>query len=375
MRQILIIGGTILTAVVTLGGLAIPVAAQDQTDGAGGLERAVLVQVETLELEPTVVKSGDVITQVCRVRFPDLIAEGQEIIILEDRMAPENLPVNPFEGVSLDVRKSRIGDENVWDFVFGFRLIAPEKAEYLLPAFSFFYLVRDLGEDVEDAEVRQVDGGGGLVRYVSTLTDVPVMDIRDTIELGSFSARATMFRTLAWTVAPLPLLIWFLMLVRLVRRPATISEVQLQEADELRSLEAQIPTPPSIWQARKSLAREFRALAALPPGDNGTALRDLERNLVITGREYLRAELPEVHTGDTTRDLQRHIDGLKDGSRKDALRTLAARLVDYQRGLEYDSPHVIDDPNAEAKVLQDALTLLRPQARLWMRVKEAFGAG
>ena len=60
-----------------------------------------VVQVETLELEPTVVKTGDIITQTYRVRFPDLIGEGKEIIILEDRMTPENLPVHPFEGVSL----------------------------------------------------------------------------------------------------------------------------------------------------------------------------------------------------------------------------------------------------------------------------------
>ena len=51
------------------------------------------VRVETLELEPTVVKTGDLILQRYRVRFPDLIDEGQEILMLEDRMAPETLPV------------------------------------------------------------------------------------------------------------------------------------------------------------------------------------------------------------------------------------------------------------------------------------------
>ena len=36
-------------------------------------------------------KTGDLISQVFRVRFPDLVREGKEIIILEDRMVPENL--------------------------------------------------------------------------------------------------------------------------------------------------------------------------------------------------------------------------------------------------------------------------------------------
>ena len=69
------------------------------------------VWVETLELEPTVVKTGDVISQTYRVHFRDLISEGREIIILEDRMAPENLPVHPFEGVSLDISPEGIAED------------------------------------------------------------------------------------------------------------------------------------------------------------------------------------------------------------------------------------------------------------------------
>ena len=375
MKRTRIIGGLIVTVVVTLVSLGTQAAAQPQPEPANVPDAASPVQVETLDLEPTVVKTGDLITQTNRVRFPDLIGEGKEIIILEDRMTPENLPVHPFEGVSLDVRKRQIEDEHIWDFVFGFRLIAPEKATYVLPAFSFFYLVRDLGEDVEDAEVRQVDGGGGLVRYVTTLTDVPIIDIRDTIELGNFATRATLFRTLGWTVAPLPLLVWMVMLVRLAREPTTVSEAQQKEADELARLEAQIPAPPSIWQARRNLVHQLKALKEFLPSDNGTALSDLERNLVISGREYLQAELPGVHTGDTPKDIQRYIDGLQDGARKEALRTLASRLVTYQSGLEYGSPWAIGDPMAEAQALRRSLTMLRPRMLLWMRVKGLLGAG
>ena len=375
MKRTRIIGGLIVTVVVTLVSLGTQAAAQPQPEPANVPDAASPVQVETLDLEPTVVKTGDLITQTNRVRFPDLIGEGKEIIILEDRMTPENLPVHPFEGVSLDVRKRQIEDEHIWDFVFGFRLIAPEKATYVLPAFSFFYLVRDLGEDVEDAEVRQVDGGGGLVRYVTTLTDVPIIDIRDTIELENFATRATLFRTLGWTVAPLPLLVWMVMLVRLAREPTTVSEAQQKEADELARLEAQIPAPPSIWQARRNLVHQLKALKEFLPSDNGTALSDLERNLVISGREYLQAELPGVHTGDTPKDIQRYIDGLQDGARKEALRTLASRLVNYQSGLEYGSPWAIGDPMAEAQALRRSLTMLRPHMLLWMRVKGLLGAG
>ena len=368
------IGAAVAGLVGLLMSVSQPALAQPQPDPALAAADDSPVRIETLELQPTVVKTGDVIEQTYRVRFPDLINQGREIIILEDRMVPETLPVHPFEGVGLDVAKRQVDDEHIWDFNYRFRLIAPEKSTYVLPGFSFYYLVRDLGEDVEDAEVRQVDGGGNLVRYVTTLTDTPLLDIRDTIELGSFSGRATVFRAIAWTVAPLPLLIWFVMLVRQARRPKAVSEEKLKETEELDRLEAAIPVPPSIWQARRTLLEQVKALEDLPPSANGAVLRDIKRNLVISGREYLQAELPDLHVGDTPKDIGLYVDSLKDGPRKDALGTLASKLEAYQSSLEYDAGTPIDDPAGEAQSFQSSLTMLRPHVRLWSQIKGIFGA-
>ena len=331
------------------------------------------VRVETLELEPTVVKTGDLITQRYRVTFPDLISEGQEIIILEDRMTPEALPVHPFEGVSLRVDKTQVGDEYIWDFVYGFRLVDPNKMTYLLPNFSFYYLVRDLGEDLEDAEVQQVDGGQGLVRYVSSITDEPVLDIRDTIELGTFAGRATFFRTLAWTVAPLPLLVWFVMLVKHARRPKAVSLEKQQEEDELARLEAQIPVAPSIWEARRQVSKELRSLEDLPAGEGGERVAAVERDMVLVLRDYLQADLPDLVPGDTALDMQRHVAGLDDGPRKEALGVLAGRLVSYQHGLEQGEPAPLDDPRQEVEDLSAALAQLRPHVRLLNNLKGLVG--
>ena len=333
------------------------------------------ISVETLDLEPTVVKTGDRITQTYRMRFPDLIREGKEIIILEDRVAPENLPVYPFDAVSVDIRKRKVGNEHLWDFEYELRLIAPDKGMYVIPAFSFYYLVRDLGEDVEDASVEQVDAAGAVVRYVSTITDVPMLDIRDTIELGRFQIRTTVFRALAWGVAPLPLLLWLLLFVNHARRPKTTSEDQQREFDELEQIEAQIPMAPSVWQARRTLLSSIRALDDLPSGVNGTTLHDVQRNIVISGREYLQAEIQELHPGDTPKDIQQHIEGLKDGQRKDALRTLADSLVAYHSDLEQGVSTPIDDPTGEALALMDSVTRLRPHIRLWSRLRNLFRTG
>jgi hypothetical protein len=168
------------------------------------------------------------------------------------------------------------------------------------------------------------------------------------------------------------------MLVRSVRRARNASEEQLKEADELKSLEEQIAIPPSIWQARTNLLRTLKTLEAFSHSDNSDnddALRGLERALVITGREYLKAELSGSHIGDTPKDLQRRINDLKDDLRKEALRTLADRVVAHQSGLEHGSQHAINDPVAEAKELQQALMLLRPRMRFWMKFKKLFSAG
>ena len=365
---------TLAASAVVIISLSVPTLMARQTSDTEQMAAdASVVRVETLELEPTVVKTGDVITQTYRLQFPDLISEGKEIIILEDRVAPENLPVHPFEAVSLEVGKRQVGDEHIWEFEYGLRLIAPEKAFYVLPGVSFYYLVRDLGEDVEDVEVEQVDVAGGLVRYVTTINDVPVLDIRDTIELGEFQTRATGFRILAWGVAPLPLLVWFVLLVRQARRPDTVSEDQQQEADELEQLEAQIPLAPSIWQARRALLASIRGLEDLAPGANGSALHDTQRTLLISGREFLQAEIRELHTGDTPKDIQKHVERLPASARKDALLSLAGRLVTYQHGLERDAPEAIADPPGEARELAVSIGQLRPHVRLLTRVKGLFG--
>ena len=164
--------------------------------------------VETIGLEPTVGKSGDVITATYRVRFPDLISKGKEVLVLEDRMAPENLPLAPFDAVGLVVDKRQVGDLHIWDFVYRLRLVGPKKEPTTLRSVTFYWLVRDIGQKIEDAQVRQSTTGPLTFRYVTTITDEAVLGLRDDIELGSFARRAALFRLVGWGIAPLPLVIW-----------------------------------------------------------------------------------------------------------------------------------------------------------------------
>src|SRR5438105_3542721 len=104
---------TVTAALLSLA--ATPGLAKGQTPPPA---EASLLSVETVGLEPTVGKTGDDITATFRVTFKDLIGEGKEILVLEDRMAPDKLPLAPFEAIALAVNKRQVGELHVWDFVY-----------------------------------------------------------------------------------------------------------------------------------------------------------------------------------------------------------------------------------------------------------------
>jgi hypothetical protein len=334
-----------------------------------------LVTVETLPPEPTVIMSGDLVKITYRVRFPELMAVGKEIIILEDRMTPETLSVHPFEGTALQIEKRAVRGRHVWDFAYRLRLIHPDKSSYTIPPIVVYWLVRDFGEAIEEAEVQQVETAPAPVRYVSTITDAGLLDIRDTIDLGEYGTLATAWTTIAWVVSPLPLLLWILYVGKLSRRPRPVS-VKDRTDEELEQIEGQLSVPPSVGTARRQLRRTIRRLIDSGSSEDGQALRALARDLVISIRDYLHAELPELNPGDTAREIKHHVETrVPPGSRREALLALASRLVVYQRRLELDVADSIPDQAEEARVLDASVNQLRAHVRMWRQVRNRLPRG
>jgi hypothetical protein len=334
-----------------------------------------LVTVETLPPEPTVIMSGDLVKITYRVRFPELVDAGQEIIILEDRTTPEKLSVLPFEGVGLQIDKRALGGGHVWDFGYSLRLIHRDKSTYTIPPISFYWLVRDFGEAVEKAEVRQVETSPAPVRYVTTVTESGPLDIRDTIDLGRYAKLAAAWTTVAWIASLLPLVLWIVYVAKLSRRPrpVTVNERSVEELDQITS---RLPVPPSVGAARRQLRRAIRRLRDAAPAEDGRGLHALERDLVITTRDYLHAELPALNPGDTAKEIKHHVETrLPPGRRQKALLALAARLVVYQRSLEQGPPEPISDPSEEARALDASLDQLLPHVRMWQQVRDGLKRG
>ena len=175
--------------------------------------------------------------------------------------------------------------------------------------------------------------------------------------------------TTAWTGAPLALRGGRVCRVRQWRKREGVPTEVAREIEEIERLEAMVPAPPSIWDARRTLQGHVRALQA---AEGNGALGELTQDLVISTREYLRAELPALKSGDTPKDILRHIEGLDDGGRKTALATLGSRLAEHHAGLEQGEASTIANPQEEARLLDDALGALRPHVRLWRAVTRVF---
>jgi hypothetical protein len=344
---------------------AVPCLAQPSPDTGVDLP----LSVETIGLEPTVGKTGDIVTATYRVRFRDLASEGKEVLVLEDRMAADKLPIAPFEAVGLGVAKRQVGNLSVWDFVYRLRIVAQKKGPVVLPSITFYWLVRDIGQDLEDVPVRQAVTQPLQFRYVSTITDDDVLELRDEIELGSFAGRAALFRTIGWIVAPLPLAIWLIAAGLALRRPrkAAIKRPVPAEAEP----ELVLPESPTLRQARRHLRSQLRALGngASPHGADATA----DAAVTLALREYLTAELPALNPGDTARDIRRHVQTkVAPGSRKNTLDALAARLIAYQDGLERGMPVFSAAPREEEQEIESLLAQLNVQARLADRVRRVL---
>ena len=71
------------------------------------------------------------------------------------------------------MEKHQVGSQHVWEFRYRLRIVAPKKDVLALRSFTFFYLVRDLGQPIEDARVLQAETMPLEVRYVTTITGEP----------------------------------------------------------------------------------------------------------------------------------------------------------------------------------------------------------
>ena len=143
------------------------------------------IVVETGKPIPSVVKSGEPFKITYRVKFLDTV------LIYEEQMQPDSLTFEKVEVIGLEVDKNllerpendSLGFVTVWDFIYTFRIIQPEKGEYKIPPFNFVWAEKRAGVTVEETkgkeEPKELPTEEVGVSYVSSVIEPPQLDIRD----------------------------------------------------------------------------------------------------------------------------------------------------------------------------------------------------
>ncbi|MEK9180452.1 MAG: hypothetical protein AAB897_03510 [Patescibacteria group bacterium] len=270
--------------------------------------------VETQKPSTTVVKTGDQFQQTYRVRFLDLSHRGKEIEILADEMQPDKLNFAPFEATRLEITKNKNGKEYDWDFTYTLRVINKEKGEYAIPKIKFLWVVKTLGGNEKETKVREFETEGVRIKYVSTITKEPHLDIRDETDLGTFWPYAYAF----WALSVLVALLFLGYLWR---------ELRKSSAEKTPAEQAQ--TRRQAYRKIERLIAEIETLGKNEPTEDSMALCVLK--FMELERKLLMLELPEECNAWTAQEILGHVDKLKSGRRKATLAQLAERYAFYEK--------------------------------------------
>jgi hypothetical protein len=205
------------------------------------------------------------------------------------------------------------------------------------------------------------------VRYVTTITSDPILDIQDRVELGTFDRRIALLRGVAWLIAPLPLLLWTVGTLRAARRP--IASGEASALDWRPDTDAPFAPPPTVAQAREALIRRLREPAMSADPLDATKLVAYQRDVVIALRSYLLAEVPSLNPGDTAREIHQHVETIAgDSHRLGVLKQLAARLVAYQSALERGVPVPVSDASADRRAIEILIRSLGWRGRIFRAI-------
>lgn len=245
--------------------------------------------ISTGKPTPSTVRSGEPFRVTYRTEFFDTV------LILEDRMSPENIALENIEVIGLEINKNllkrppddKLGFINVWEFTYTFRIINPEKKVYKVPPFNFLWVLKKAGTTVADAKekekIREHPTAEIAVNYVSSIVKPPPLDIRDDATFTNPLWRAGVLRNSAYGIIATGVLFGLILvwnLVSLARKRLKPEEQNIKNDEketEIAVAEEEPLLPPR--QARKRFLRELE----LVPNDYPyPVLRNIVRTLVLS---------------------------------------------------------------------------------------------
>lgn len=343
-----------------------------------------LVVVEALQPTPTTVKTGEVFVQLYRLRYLDLASEGLELTIDEDNLNLKML--GDFEVVSFCIDKGELNGpcagfgggsvqkdflERIWYLKYRLRIISPEKGTKKIPPLTIFWKEKGVGQTESEAKPKSIQTEKEIfVNYLTTATEDPHIDVRDSSDFGSFSQTAFIYKMLFWfCIAVVPVL-WFVLLVIYLRSPVLESKASPAGLLATEDISNEIGSYKAISkrQAFLVLKLKIKKLSDLATGDvknfDGSKIRP---ELTEALMDFLRAWLPQLTIGVTPAEtddfVKENISGTSNGP---ALWELAKKAARYQSDLEkgVDSKYWHMDPFLDVFFLRKTLNQFRWHRRL-----------
>lgn len=255
----------------------------------------------------------------CRIRFMDLSEYGRNIKILTDELDPKNVSLAPFEAEGeVRIKKEKTDGVFVWDITYTLRRIGKEKGVDTIPPLAIQWVLID---ESGSEEYKTSYSKPLVINYVSSITPEENIDIRDSVDLGSFKEGVYLF----WALTLFFLLAAFVIFWQGVRkRPAvaeTVEEVQRILEDRYRKL--------SVAESIKFARKMIRSLK------KEDDLIKVKRDLIGIIRRVILACVPALSWGSTPKEMYGYIDEKLVRKRlREVLLELARYMINYQEDLD-----------------------------------------
>ncbi len=303
---------------------------------------------------PSVVKTGEVFRVNYRVEFLNTV------LIYEEQMKPDSLALDKVEAVGLQVNKTslqddKLGSKNVWDFVYTFRIIDPEKGEKKIPPFNFLWHEKRAGMTDEQAREKEspkeFPTEEVIVTYVSSIVTPPPLDIRDEINFEPFGFSGQKLRQFGYSTLGLSVVVTFMIVVSFLRSPKSKSIRKLKQ--EIVLAEGGVFTDPIDWSLTPEQARK-NFLEQLYRCRDVNSLRLKVRTLLFI--ELLDMGVP-VSSSDTPRDILNRLSALEPSQKNRMgnnffwLKNLTAKFDSYNK--DWESRTLLTDLEKESSELTD----------------------
>ncbi len=331
------------------------------------------IVIKTGKPIPSVVKSGEPFKITYRVNFLNTV------IVYEEQMKPGNLALEKVEVIDLEVVKyppednDTLGIVNVWDFIYTFRIIQPQKGVYKIPSFNFIWVEKKAGATVEETKdkekPREMPTEEVGVGYVSSVVKPPPLDIRDEISFVSHVFSPFAFRLAAQVVIGISSLLVMVIVFRFARFSKNRRSQEVDRESNTETAEDVVDNMEPILspkQARKKFLKELKKL-------QGENMLDLTKKIRFIVRLLLLAELRgTIRDSMSENEIYTKLSGLDDkqkkqvGSKYSVMLDLVRRLKGYQEDI--DSGRCSLNPVKEIAELRTAVSDLNLYLKLYRRV-------